>query len=404
MSDLETYLPHLEPLKADQEKMVQCLETWANINSGTFNIEGIAKMGAVLEKAFSVLPAAIDRVPLKTETENFGEALRVRCRPEAKIQIFLGGHMDTVYGKDHSFQKCERIEEGKMRGPGVADMKGGILVMLEALKAFEETPWAKNVGWEVFINTEEEIGSPAAGDYFKEVANRFSFGLVFEPALPGGALVRNRLGSGYFSAKVTGRAAHVGRHYTQGRNAIVHLSAFIGSLYGLKREFPEVIINVGRIEGGGPLNVVPELASADFNVRIQNKEQGDALIAAVSKLIQLVNETEGIELSWNGSFSRPPKVVDEAIENLFHGYQNCGQLLDLSLNWGDTGGGCDGSNLADAGLPNLDSLGVCGGNLHSKDEFVVLGSLAERAQLTALFLMKLANNDLVGAPLFLKTK
>ena len=147
-----------------------------------------------------------------------------RCREDAPIQVLLNGHIDTVFAADHAFQQCEILDaQGIIKGPGVADMKGGIVIMLAALELFESLQYQgdKNaVGWEVLITCDEEIGSPHSRPVLESAALRNHLGITFESSLPDGKLVRRRMGVGYAHAKVLGRSAHVGRNFAEGKNAI----------------------------------------------------------------------------------------------------------------------------------------------------------------------------------------
>lgn len=178
------------------------LIAWANINSGSRNLGGLAQMREVLAAAFAELPAVdVTAVPL-AGTE--AQALRVRCRPEAPRQVLLSGHYDTVYGPEHPFQRCELIDAPTLRGPGVADMKGGLVVMLAALAAFERTPAAARLGWEALITPDEETGSGASAPLIAEAARRHRLALVFEPARGNGDLVQSRKGTGNFTVTCHG--------------------------------------------------------------------------------------------------------------------------------------------------------------------------------------------------------
>ena len=160
--------------------------------------------------------------------------------------------MDTVYAVDHPFQKSVRIDDKILRGPGATDAKGGIVVMLVVLQAFERSPWAEKVGWEVLINPDEEIGSPGSAPLLIQAAKRNHLGLVFEPSLPDGNLVGARKGSGNFTVIARGKAAHAGRDPQLGRNAIDALARFIVALASLDDSGDATTTNVGSHPGGRP--------------------------------------------------------------------------------------------------------------------------------------------------------
>ncbi len=385
MSDDLQFKALLESIQSREQEMIDCVASWAAINSGSSNTEGLRVMAERLENFMSRLPGELEKIQLPN-----GTALRLTCRKHAEKRVFLSGHMDTVYSVDHSFQTCERLDENRLRGPGVADMKGGLLVMLEALRAFEAVNENPGLGWEILISPDEEIGSPGSAPLLEEAAQRCQLGLIFEPAIQGsGDLSRQRLGSATYQLTASGRSAHAGRDFTQGRNAIAGLSAAIVQLHALNQKH-NVVCNVGSIEGGGPVNVVPDEASAMLNFRVAETAVVDRAILEVTESIKADYD---VALSWKGGFTRQPKRLTSAIEALFADYQACAERLGFQLGWRDTGGCCDGNNLAAAGLPNLDNLGVRGGNIHSAEEFVELDSLVERTQLTALFLLNHARSS-----------
>jgi glutamate carboxypeptidase len=329
------------------------LITWCDINSGSGNPAGLEQMRHVLADAFAALPCKVSEVDLGAGNPR---ALRAVCRPEAKIQVLLNSHFDTVYGPEHAFQKCELVERGTLRGPGVIDDKGGILVILATLQAFERTPQASRIGWEVILGPDEETGSAASAPLYSEAAPRFHFGMVFEPARENGDLVRARKGTGIFTATCHGRAAHAGRDPAAGRNAILALAEFLLTVARIPESLPDVMVNIGVIRGGGALNIVPDLATAGINARLSSA----ATITA----------RDGFRLEITGQFNRGPLEVTPAREALFDAYRATARALSLDFGWQDVGGGSDGNLLAAAGLPCLDGIGAHGDGMHSDREWV----------------------------------
>ncbi len=378
-------------------ELATLLEAWCNINSGSMNIAGLERMRGQLRTGFTEIPGVqVEEVTL-AGTE--AKALRVWMRPAAEKRVFLSGHYDTVYPPEHYFQRCEHIGEGRLRGPGVADMKGGLVVMLAALQAFERTPSAAKLGWEVLLNPDEEIGSRASAPLFAEAATRFDFGLVFEPARARGDLVHSRKGTGLFTVTCHGRTAHA-QEAAAGRNAIVALSAFVQAATRLPAELPGVLLNVGRITGGGPAtNVVPDLAEAVLDVRVTHMTDQAAVEERLRALVAELS-TDGITFEISGGINRPPKECNATEAKAFAEWRRAGADLELvPFSWLHAGGGSDGSLLSAAGLPNLDGVGIVGDHMHSEREYCVLSSLVERAQLAALFLHRLASGEIeIGKP------
>jgi glutamate carboxypeptidase len=274
----------------------------------------------------------------------------------------------------------------------VADAKGGLAIMLVAVEAIERSPWAKNVGWEVLINPDEEIGSPGSSPLFELAARRNHLGLLFEPAFGEADLVSERAGSATFTAVVRGRSAHAGRDPQAGRNAIHAMAGMIVSLSRLASD--NITVNVGKVEGGGPVNVVPDLATCRFNVRVKTPEQQQTVTRDIERIVAESGNADGISVKLHGGFHRPPKPLDDATRRLLEETIACGKELGLTIGHQRSGGVSDGNQLAAAGLPNLDSLGPRGGRIHSAEEFVLLDSLTERAKLAALVMMKLACGEI----------
>lgn len=366
------------------------LISWADLNSGSDNFAGLERLRAALAVEFALLPGAtVEHVGL---ADIPAKILRVTVRPQAPRQILLSGHYDTVYGADHSFQRCTLLDEATLRGPGVADMKGGLVVLLAALREFEKSPHATHLGYEILLTPDEETGSAASRPVLEAAAasRRHAFALVFEPARANGNLVKSRKGTGIFTVTVHGRAAHAGRDPAAGRNAILALCELLPRIDALNRELPGVMFNVGAIRGGGAVNIVPEFASADVNVRITQPTDEPAFLRRAAEILAPLNARDGFRAEFTGRFNRRPKIASPSEEKLFAAWQSCAREFGVALDWEHVGGGSDGNLLFAAGLPNLDGLGPVGDRLHSPDEFVRLPSLVERAQIAASFLAKFA--------------
>lgn len=383
--------------------MVNSVIELAKINSGSQNLAGLSLMKQALTKLLAVHSCEIDSIdlPAMESVDNkgrlyqqvVGQALSAQKHPHAALQVLLMGHMDTVYGADHTFQECTWLDQETLNGPGVADLKGGLVIMHTALCALERSPWAGKIGWQILINPDEEIGSLSSSSLIRDTAAKHDFGLIFEPSLPDGTLAGARKGSGNFSAVVNGLAAHAGREHHLGRNAIRAISEFAVDLDNLNGQVEGITINPGYIHGGGPVNIVPDVAVMKFNVRISAPGHERWFNRQLDFISKKINRLDGISLKIFGGFGRKPKTLDDATLYLFDLIKSTGVDLDMQIRWKDTGGCCDGNNLAAAGLPNVDTLGAIGGAIHSTDEYIKTGSLVERAQLVALLLMQLASGE-----------
>jgi glutamate carboxypeptidase len=384
---------------AAAQPMLQQTLDWAAINSGTGNLPGLATVAARLADAFSALPGALKLVaadPVETiladgaiRTAERGRNLHLAVRPDAPAQILLTGHMDTVFAVDHPFQAIRTLDDGRINGPGVADMKSGLAIMLAALKGLETSPLADRIGYEIVINSDEETGSHGSAALIARAARGKAAALTYEPAAsPEGLLAGARPGSGNFSIVITGRSAHAGRNPEDGRNAI--LAAADLALRLAKAAGPRLSVNPARIDGGGPNNVVPDHAVLRVNLRPATPEDEARAKSHIEAAIAMVAAEHQVTIHSHGGFARPPKPLDPAAERLFALVRDCGATLGQNIAWAPSGGVCDGNNIAAAGVPVVDTMGARGGAIHSADEFVIPDSLPERAQLSALVLLELA--------------
>ena len=383
--------------------MLRQVEAWSVINSGSRNLNGLEAMIGELSGAFSDLPGEIrfeEAAPVeaidaagKPYQVPHGRNLHLTVRPMAPVQLLFTGHMDTVFGTDHPFQSLTWLEPGKvLNGPGVADMKGGIAIMLAALNAVEDTPLAGRIGYEVVINSDEEVGSLGSADLIARAAKGKRAALTYEPAANAdGTLAGARPGSGNFAFTIKGRSAHAGRNPEDGRNAVIAASDLALRLKaGL---YDGLSVNPSKIDGGSPTNVVPDLAILRVNMRprtLEDQARGQALIDTT---VAAVAKEHDVQIHVHGHFARPPKPMTPALEQLFGVVKKAGADLGMSVGWQSTGGVCDGNNIAACGVPVIDTMGVRGGLIHSMEEYLIVDSLAERAALSALTILRLAEGQ-----------
>jgi len=384
--------------RAAAEPMLDQVLAWAAINSGSRNLTGLERMADLLADAFAALPGAL-RLEHPQSVENVdagGKAVKIKhgrhlhltVRPTAPVQLLFTGHMDTVFAADHAFQETRWIEDGVLNGPGVADMKGGLAVMLAALKAVEKSKGADRLGYEIVINSDEEVGSLSSAALLNQAAQGKHAALTYEPAaLPDGTLAGARPGSGNFAFVIKGRSAHAGRNPEDGRNAIVAASELALRLAMSKT--PGLSVNPARIDGGGPSNVVPDLAILRVNMRPRTTDDQEIAGRLIAKAVDETAKQHEVYIEIHGGFGRPPKPLTEELEALFKIVQKAGADLGQEIAWQPTGGVCDGNNIAACGVPVIDTMGVRGGKIHSGEEYLIAGSLAERAALSALTVLRL---------------
>ena len=388
--------------RASTEPMLVQVEAWAAVNSGTGNLDGLKVMAGLLADCFSALPGELHLFDAEAvqavdpdgsaRQVGHGQNLHLAVRPDAPVQLLFTGHMDTVFAADHPFQSLRWIEEGKvLGGPGVADMKGGIAVMLAALKAIEASPERGAIGYEVVINSDEETGSPGSAALIARATEGKVAALTYEPAaLPDGTLAGARPGSGNFSFVVQGRSAHAGRNPEDGRNALVAAAELALRLAHSKT--PGLNINPARIDGGSPNNVVPDLAILRANLRPLTLDDQEIAERLIANAVEHTAKEHDVYIEVHGGFGRPPKPMTGEAEALFHLVRKAGADLGQQIAWQPSGGVCDGNNIAACGVPVVDTMGVRGGKIHSMEEYLIVDSLAERAALSALTILRLAGS------------
>ena len=383
---------------ARAQPMLDQVERWSTVNSGTRNLAGLAEVAGLLVHAFATLPGEISLIEGDSAQSvgsdgsvavlDHGRHLHLRVRPDAPVQMLLTGHMDTVYPVDHPFQTLTMRADGSLNGPGVADMKGGLAVMLAALTAVETSSLAARIGYDVVINSDEETGSFSSSALIRRCAQGKIAALTYEPALPDGTLAGARGGTGNFSIVVTGRSAHAGRNPEEGRNAIVAAADLAVRLHAARGD--GLAVNPARIEGGGPNNVIPDHAVLRLNFRPADHAAIARAQTLLDATIAAVAAQHDVSIALHGSFNRPPKPIDAGAAKLFDLVKACGADLGLDIGWRATGGVCDGNTIAACGIPVVDTMGARGGAIHSPDEFLIVDSLPERAALSALTILRIA--------------
>jgi len=227
---MRSFAPILDWIDTRHDWMRRTLSDWAGINTASTNLPGLARQTTAILKAAEPLQGRVETLDLpphevirddgQMQPMPLGQAITIAKRPEADLQVLLCIHMDTVFAPDLPFQTTTQLDDNRLQGPGVADAKGGLLVMLTALQAFERSEVAANLGWQVVINPDEELGSPGSRTLLAQCARRHHLGLLFEPTLPDGTLIAARKGSGNYTLVIQGRSAHAGLEPQRGRNAI----------------------------------------------------------------------------------------------------------------------------------------------------------------------------------------
>jgi glutamate carboxypeptidase len=369
-----------EWINTQRAELIQQVVAWSNINSGSRNVPGLNSAAKAIHADFQATEPEFSELLYPGETDR-GPIAIFRKRKQVAQQLLFFGHLDTVYSPEHPLQRAALAANGQMLGPGVCDMKGGLAILLCGLSAYERFVPDKNFGWTIIINSDEEIGSPGSSPLFESEAKKHRFGLGFEPALEDGSLASTRKGSGTFTFKAHGKAAHSGRNPAAGRNALVPLAQFILGCQRLNEQRSTVFLNPAIVSGGEATNVVPDLATCQLNVRTTSREDEDWLRREMEQLRAALQDGDRYRIELGGQFTAPPKMMTPEISWLLTVAKRAAAQIGIDLDAKPTGGTCDGNRLAQYGLPNLDNLGARGGAIHSENEFLIPESLVERSQL-----------------------
>lgn len=395
-------------IEGEKEKISDTLIAWSELNSGSYNLDGLAKMRELIAKHVQSFAPKTEVISCQSifqielsgqeSDEVIGDALLIsgeKSDDENAFRVLLSGHMDTVFPKESAFQKVKYLDDNTLNGPGVADMKGGLLVMFYALHAFSQTAYSKQLNWQAFINADEEIGSMGSKSHLARLAKKNHVGLVFEPSMSAdGTFAGARKGSGKFSIDVTGQSAHAGRDFNKGKNAICLLSKIITDIDALNYQKEGLTLNIGLVGGGSALNVVPEKAVCKIDIRFEDNNQKNWVHDKLLTLCQNHQQQSGYKVRLLGDFYRQPKPMTDKTTRLFKQVEKIAKTLNLPFSVMPSGGCCDGNNLQSEGLAVIDTLGVVGGHIHSDKEFMKIDSLVYRAQLTLKLLILLAKEGL----------
>lgn len=366
LSHLHHHLPHDLGL----------LEQMVNMDSPSLDKALIDRFVHFVGKQFEDIGGAVDYIP----AEKSGDHLRVFFPGGTMRPILLLGHTDTVFSAGEAARRPFAVRDGRAAGPGVFDMKAGILLMLSALRALLAVDGGLRRPVVVLLTSDEEVGSPSSRTIIESEGKRAEAVLVLEPSLPGGVLKTARKGVGTFTIQALGRAAHAGVDPLKGINAIEEIAHQVLALRRLAEATPEATVTAGVIRGGTRTNVVPAEAMVEVDVRVATLEQAEQITQGIRSLRP---HLPGSRLEIRGGVNRPPMERTSATERLFTLAQSIAREMALPLQEGSTGGASDGNFTAAMGIPTLDGLGAVGDGAHSLDEFVEIESLPSRAALVA---------------------
>jgi glutamate carboxypeptidase len=388
----------LEALRGRVERALPAyladLERLVNIDCGSYTKAGVDSVGAWTAAFLERLGARVERRPHDT----LGETVVATFDGKAGAgpRVLLIGHMDTVFDEGTAAERPFRVEAGKAYGPGVTDMKSGLLAGLYAIQAVRDALGGLPFEQLVFIaNPDEEIGSPSSSPHIRALAADADVCLVLECARANGDIVSARKGILDLRLTVHGRAAHAGVEPEKGRNAIVEAARLVRELQALNGRWPAVTVNPGVIAGGTRPNVVPERCTLEVDIRAVARDDLEAAEAAVRELAAstIVPDTQ-VDVEEMGRHWPMEKL--ERSGRLVEHVQAVAKRLGFEVRDTLTGGASDANTTAGLGVPTIDGLGPIGGNDHSPAEYLDVDSIVPRTTLLAGLLVAIARDPIVA--------
>lgn len=357
-----------------KKDLLVLLDELVAINSYSHNAAGV---NHVAEEVGGALPSPLE---LKGVTSSNTEKLwTCRCGPAGEDPILLVGHLDTVFPPG-TFDRGMISQDPYLHGPGVADMKGGLAVIVGALWALDRLKALPKIPLALAFNGDEEIGSPNSGHILEELARSCRLGFVFECGGPDSSVVTSRRGLRRYSLKIKGKAGHAGNIQAAKQSAVVELARQILKLEALNDLEAGLSVNVGRVKGGTATNIIPAEAEAELEVRFLNQEQGDEVEDRMQKLANS-SQKFGLETNVVRGRARPPMELTPGTAQLFQKVIQVAARNQIILSEEARWGASDANLLAAVGLPTIDGLGPVGEMDHSEDERIVKDSLFQRVEL-----------------------
>ena len=364
----------LQYLQEHNERYMLELASWASVESCTDDRTGLQTFAGLVAHRQRELGLDVE------ELGPGGARLWGRWNLGEGQPILLIGHADTVYPRGTVAAQPVEERDGRLYGPGVFDMKGGLLAMCAAIEALQALGRFPRRPVFLLVTDDEEIGSPTSRQYIEQLAREAVAVLVLEPATPEGALKTARKGVAMFELEITGRAAHAGVAPQEGRSALVELAHQILWLQSLNDPATGTTINVGLAEGGSASNVVPATAKAQIDVRVRTAVEAERITRLLAERVPV---TADVTLDYSGGLRNPPMERTPAIAALFSKAQACAREMGFEIEEAASGGGSDGSFTAALGSPTLDGLGPVGDGAHASHEHIVIEEFPRRAALLA---------------------
>ncbi|MEO8648441.1 MAG: M20 family metallopeptidase [Acidobacteriota bacterium] len=370
----------LEYFRSRQPSMINAISEIVEIESPSHDPERNRKAADWVEAAFRGIP--IDLSIERIAAEGFGDHLLIKAFPENKKGVLVLGHIDTVHPVGTKEKNPTRVEDGRMYGCGIFDMKANVVVMIEALRYLAQTGIRPPLPLTFLLSCDEEVGSFSGRELVENEAVDSEFCLVCEPSSLG-RVKTGRKGTGVFTLKAHGLPAHAGLEPERGASAILELARQIEKLQALNDPSAGTSVNVCTIRGGTTTNVIPEHAECTIDVRFTSTAAAKRILSVLRTLKPF---DERVTLSVLGDINRPPMERTAAVAALYEKARSIAASFDYELGETQVGGGSDGNFVGALGVPVLDGLGIFGDGAHTLHEHILVSDIAKRATLVTLLL------------------
>jgi glutamate carboxypeptidase len=360
----------------DLDNYLKELETIVNMDSGSSYPEGVAKVADFFIKKYKELGCYTDKVNL---SPRIGPCVRVLTKHTDRFDVLLVGHMDTVFPEGTTLKRPFRIKDRIAYGPGVVDMKAGLLSAYYVIKE-----WMSQKNREgsicLLMNSDEEIGSVYSTPWIKEHAAKSKVSFVLEPARSDGSFVIERKGTAKFEVIFRGVSAHAGVDPEKGKSAIVEMARWILELDELNDYEKGLTLNTGTVTGGTVVNMVANHAVMKLDTRFKNPEQIEKVESVMNRMIENPM-VKGVTASVKRISYREPMNPNERTCALAAKLERLGKKSGISVKWRPTGGVSDGNGISSLGIPVIDGFGPVGGNTHNEGEYLEIDSVYPRIRL-----------------------
>ena len=372
----------IEKIQAETDQIIELLRDLVELESPSHRKDLVDQVGALIVEHMGAQGLTPQVVPRK----EVGDVVWAEWGEQEKGRILVLCHLDTVWKEGSLLRNPFRVEDGRIYGPGVFDMKAGVAATLKVQEYLARGWICPRRKVRFLYTTDEELTSTHSREFIEDFARESDLVLITEPPLPGGDLKTSRKGVARYVVKVHGKSAHSGLDPEKGINAVEELAEQIGGIHSLSAPAHGTTVTVTMVRGGHALNAIAEYAEATVDTRFRTLEEGERVDGEIR---HLQSRVPGTRLEIEGSIDRPPMVKTPRSEELLQSAQEIASELGFDLGEGESGGGSDGNITAALGIATLDGLGIPGDGAHAWHEHIEMSALAPRIALLARLIEQL---------------